>query len=216
MNRINNAEELAAVRKTAKERIDSNKCRILICAGTGCLAGGSDKIYEKMCELVKADNLAEVEFGEGVAHNADGSCPVNKPETIAIKRSGCHGFCEMGPLMRIEPYNYLYIKVKPEDCEEIYKTTVLEGKPVERLLYEMDGVKYKAQEDIPFYAKQKRLVLKNCGHIDAEHIDEVLACGGYSALEKVLFEMTPEEVINTIYDSNLRGRGGGGFQTGYK
>ncbi|HOO27558.1 MAG TPA: NADH-ubiquinone oxidoreductase-F iron-sulfur binding region domain-containing protein, partial [Lachnospiraceae bacterium] len=106
--------------------------------------------------------------------------------------------------------------VKEEDCEEIYQTTILGGRPVERLLYEMDGVKYPAQEDIPFYAKQTRLVLKNCGHIDAEHIREAFAFGGYEALVKVLFEMKPQEVIDVVLSSNLRGRGGGGFQTGYK
>ena len=214
MERIKNREELAKVRELSEKRIAASKCRILICAGTGCLAGGSAEIYEKMQELVKKDGFCEVEFGEGVAHNDDGSCPVN--EFIGVKKSGCHGFCEMGPLVRIEPYNYLYIKVKPEDCEEIYNTTVLNGEPVERLLYEMNGVKYKAQEEIPFYAKQQRLVLKNCGHIDAEHIEEAIAVAGYTALEKALFEMQPEDVINCIYDSNLRGRGGGGFQTGYK
>ena len=92
----------------------------------------------------------------------------------------------------------------------------MKGEPIERVLYESNGVKYQAQEDIPFYAKQTRLVLKNCGHIDAEHIDESIAFGGYQALKKALFEMSPEDVVNEILESNLRGRGGGGFQTGYK
>ncbi|MCR5672896.1 MAG: 4Fe-4S binding protein [Lachnospiraceae bacterium] len=205
MNRLSSREDLAKVRELSKERIGNFKCRILICAGTGCLAGGSQKIYEKMCELCKTTPDAEIVFGPEAAH-AD----------TDVEKSGCHGFCEMGPLVRIEPYNYLYIKVNPEDCEEIYNTTIVEGKPVERLLYKMNGVTYPAQEDIPFYAKQMRLVLKNCGHIGAEHIEESLAFDGYNALEKALFEMTPEEVIDVIYDSNLRGRGGGGFQTGYK
>jgi len=204
MNRLSSREDLSDVRVKAEKRISDIKCRILICAGTGCLAGGSRNIYEKMCELCGSTPDAEIVFGEEVAHGID------------IQKSGCHGFCEMGPLVRIEPYNYLYIKVKPEDCEEIYNTTIKGGKPVERLLYKMDGVTYQAQEDIPFYAKQMRLVLKNCGHIGAEHIEEALAFDGYKALEKALFEMTPEEVINVVYDSNLRGRGGGGFQTGYK
>ena len=205
MNRLSSREDLLQARERSEERIKNIKCRILICAGTGCLAGGSQKIYEKMCELCGCDPDAEIVFGEGVAH-----------KDTDVEKSGCHGFCEMGPLVRIEPYNYLYIKVKPEDCDEIYNTTVVGGKPVERLLYSMDGVTYPAQEDIPFYAKQMRLVLKNCGHIGAEHIEEALAFGGYRAFEKALFTMTPEEVIDCIYDSNLRGRGGGGFQTGYK
>ena len=205
MNRLSSREDLGKARKQSEERIKGIKCRILICAGTGCLAGGSQKIYEKMCELCGTDPDAEIVLAPEAAHG-----------DTDVEKSGCHGFCEMGPLVRIEPYNYLYIKVKPEDCEEIYNTTVVGGKPVERLLYTMNGVTYPAQEDIPFYAKQMRLVLKNCGHIGAEHIEESLAFDGYKALEKALFEMTPEEVINVIYDSNLRGRGGGGFQTGYK
>ncbi|MCR5002170.1 MAG: NADH-quinone oxidoreductase subunit NuoF [Lachnospiraceae bacterium] len=206
MNKLNSRDDLTAIRLKAEERVKGYKCRILICAGTGCLAGGSQKIYEKMCELCKVDTDAEIVFGPEAAHGNE----------TDIEKSGCHGFCEMGPLVRIEPYNYLYTKVKAEDCEEIYNTTILGGKPVERLLYKMNGVSYPAQEDIPFYAKQMRLVLKNCGHIGAEHIEESLASDGYKALEKALFTMTPEEVVNVIYDSNLRGRGGGGFQTGYK
>ena len=206
MNRLASSEDLDRARRLSEERVSNMRCRILICAGTGCLAGGSQKIYEKMCELCGKDPSAEIVFGEEVAHEGG----------MDVQKSGCHGFCEMGPLVRIEPYNFLYIKVKPEDCEEIYNTTVLDGKPVERLLYKMNGVTYPAQEDIPFYAKQMRLVLKNCGHIGAEHIEEALAFDGYKALEKALFSMTPEQVIEVIYDSNLRGRGGGGFQTGYK
>ena len=207
MNKLRSEEDLANIRSKCEQRISSIKCRILVCAGTGCLAGGSEKIYERLCELCGNDPNASIEFGDGIA------CSDIHTD---VQKSGCHGFCEMGPLVRIEPYNYLYIKVKPEDCDEIYNTTVLGGKPVERLLYTMNGVAYPAQEDIPFYAKQMRLVLKNCGHIGAEHIEEALAFDGYKALEKALFKMTPEEVINVIYDSNLRGRGGGGFQTGYK
>lgn len=206
--RLENREALAIRREKAKEAMQKPSHRILVCAGTGCLAGGSAKIYEKFVEMASKVDGVEVEFGseahKGVHTDTD------------VKRSGCHGFCEMGPLVRIEPSNYLYTKVKAEDCEEIFQETILNGRPVERLLYEMNGVKYKAQEEIPFYAKQMRLVLKNCGHIDAENIDECLAVGGYKALEKALFEMTPEDVVNEVLESNLRGRGGGGFQTGYK
>lgn len=216
--KIKNREELDLARSMAKKAMQSEKYRVLICAGTGCLAGGSEKIYNKFLELAQKngqDVNISVEFGEGIAHNEDGSCPVNG-ECAGIKKSGCHGFCEMGPLVRIEPINVLYIKVKEEDCEEIFEKTILNGEVVERLLYSMNGVAYKAQEDIPFYAKQTRLVLKNCGHIDSENISEYFAVDGYSALEKALFTMTPTEVIDCIYDSELRGRGGGGFQTGYK
>ncbi len=215
--KLNNRQDLINARQAAKAAMEQEKFRILICAGTGCLAGGSAKIYDKMCELVGSASNVEIEFSEEAAHGDDGQCPTKKfVEAAGVKKSGCHGFCEMGPLVRIEPYNFLYTKVKEEDCEEIYNTTILGGQPVERLLYEMDGVKYKTQEEIPFYAKQTRLVLKNCGHIDSEHLSEYLALDGYAALEKALFDMTQEEIINEIYDSELRGRGGGGFQTGYK
>lgn len=200
---ISSREELKAVREAAVGALKSQTQRILICAGTGCLAGGSEQIYEKLKAMAEKVEGVSVEFGPEIAH-------------VGVKKSGCHGFCEMGPLVRIEPSNYLYIKVKEEDCEEIFEETIKCGRPVERLMYELDGVKYKKQEEIPFYAKQTRQVLKNCGHIDAENIGEYLAVGGYQALEKALFEMTPEEVVEVVLESNLRGRGGGGFQTGYK
>lgn len=207
MQRIENKEMLAQARAVAKQKMENYRIRILICAGTGCLAGGSDEIYHKMCELVKDHPDVEVHFGEEIAHG-DGE--------IGIKKSGCHGFCEMGPLMRIEPMGLLYTKVKPEDCEAIFHRTIVKGEPIRHLLYKQNGIEYPTQEEIPFYKKQTRLVLKNCGHIDAEHIEEYLAQSGYSALEKVLFTMTPEQVIDVISESNLRGRGGGGFPTGYK
>lgn len=200
---INSPEALAAERLHAQEELNRQQVRILICAGTGCLAGGSDRIYTRLQELCSDIQNVSVEFGKEIAH-------------VGIKRSGCHGFCEMGPLVRIEPYNILYIKVQESDCEEIFSETILQGKPIERLLYHMDGITYTAQEEIPFYAQQTRIVLKNCGHIDAENIEEAIANDGYQALKKALFTMTPDEVIQTISDSELRGRGGGGFPTGYK
>ena len=200
--KIENRTELKEYRIECQKK-QSADCRVLVCGGTGCLASGSGKIYEKLKELTKDHTGVEVKIGEEIAHTK-------------VMKSGCHGFCEMGPLVRIEPYNYLYIKVKLEDCEEIYNETILGGRPVERLLYKMDGVTYPSQEEIPLYAKQTRLVLKNCGHIDAEHIGGALAVGAYAGIEKALFEMTPEAVIQTIYDSNLRGRGGAGFRTGRK
>ena len=201
--RIASREDLNRAAGLAAEDMKSQTKRILICAGTGCLAGGSEKIYQKLKKMAEDTENVEVEFGPEIAH-------------VGVKQSGCHGFCEMGPLVRIEPSNYLYIKVKEEDCEEIFRESILNDRPVERLLYELDGVRYREQESIPFYAKQTRQVLKNCGHIDAENIGEYLAVGGYRALEKALFEMQPQEVIQVVLDSNLRGRGGGGFQTGYK
>ena len=236
--RIQNREELDQIRDMAAAKVSSTKCRILICAGTGCLAGGSGEIYEKMCELTKDCKDVDVEFGAEIAHSErdtkensnvdinkdiDVNEDVDKGESVsgieipvAVKRSGCHGFCEMGPLMRIEPLGILYTKVKLEDCEEIFERTIKHGNIIHHLLYKQDGIEYPKQEEIPFYEKQTRLVLKNCGHIDAEHIEEYIAVGGYQSFAKVLFEQTPNDVIETILESNLRGRGGGGFQTGYK
>ena len=201
--KINSRDDLRLAREAAIAEMKSQTKRILICAGPGCLAGGSQQIYEKLKELTDGMEGVDITFAPEAAH-------------VGVKQSGCHGFCEMGPLVRIEPSNYLYIKVKEEDCEEIFNETILNDRPVERLLYELNGVKYKEQEQIPFYAKQTRQVLKNCGHIDAENISEYFAVGGYEALEKALFEMKPENVIDVVLESNLRGRGGGGFQTGYK
>lgn len=206
MERIMNQDELDLIRDEAEKKIKKSKCRILICAGTGCLAGGSGEIYERMCGLVKDDPEIEVKFGPEIAHG----------EGIEIKKSGCHGFCEMGPLMRIEPQGILYTKVKPEDCEAIVHRTIKNGDVIRHLLYQQNGIEYKTQEEIPFYKRQTRLVLKNCGHIDAEHMEEYLATGGYRAIQKALFEMSPQEVIDEVLASNLRGRGGGGFTTGYK
>ena len=200
---LHNREELQALRQKAEAELHRQKIRVLICAGTGCIASGSKEIYEKMHNLAEINENVSVEFEGEVPH----------PE---IKKSGCHGFCEMGPLMRIEPLGILYIKVKPEDCEEIYEKTVCQGQPIERLLYHKDGQIYQSEESIPFYAGQMRLVLKNCGHIDAENIEEYIAVGGYAGLEKVLFEMTKEEGLDMIEEANLRGRGGGGFPAGKK
>lgn len=200
---LHNREELQALRKETAEKLQAQKLRILICAGTGCIAGGSKKIYDRMKELAATNDKVSVVFDGEVPH----------PE---IKKSGCHGFCEMGPLMRIEPLGILYIKVKPEDCEEIYEKTVCQGEAIERLLYHKDGQVYQSQESIPFYAGQTRIVLKNCGHIDAEHIDEYIAIGGYQGLERVLFDLTKEEGLDMIEESALRGRGGGGFPAGKK
>ncbi len=202
-----NQSQLNQVKERELEIIKNSKCRILICAGTGCLAGGSGQIYEKMCELVKDNPDVEVHFGPEIAHG-DGE--------VTVKKSGCHGFCEMGPLMRIEPMGLLYTKVKLEDCEEIFEKTVKNGEVIHSLLYKQDGKEYQKQDEIPFYSKQTRLVLEDCGQIDAEHIEEAIATDKYQALAKALFSMTPAEVIKEISDSNLRGRGGGGFQTGYK
>ena len=207
MQRIENTEILNQIRRDSRQKIADSKCRILICAGTGCLAGGSKEIYERLCQMINDNPDIEIKFEAEAAH---------KNGEIGVKKSGCHGFCEMGPLVRIEPKGILYTKVSPDDCEEIFEKTVKNGEVIHRLLYTQGGTEYQRQEEIPFYKKQTRLVLENCGHIDAEHLEEYIATGGYKALQRVLFEMKPEDVVQEVLDSNLRGRGGGGFQTGYK
>ena len=161
MEKITSREILHQIREEAAKKISDSRCRILICAGTGCLAGGSGEIYRRMSELAEENPDIDVEFGPEIAH---GSGP------LEVKKSGCHGFCEMGPLMRIEPAGILYTKVKPEDCDEIFHRTIEKGDVIRHLLFKQDGLEYKKQEEIPFYKKQTRNVLKNCGHIDAEQI----------------------------------------------
>ena len=200
--KIQNRFELAGMRQIARKQVTRDICRILVCAGTGCIAGGSLAIYENFRQWAAEHDRINVELGAEIAH-------------AGVKKSGCHGFCEMGPLVRVEPYGYLYVKVQPEDCAGIFART-LAGEAVSRLLYQEYGAVYPTQEEIPFYRRQTRQVLQNCGHIDAESIDEYLAVDGYAALEKALFEMTPAGVIAEIIASGLRGRGGGGFPAGKK
>ena len=199
-------EGLSALRQTLEGRFASQVKKILVCAGTGCVAGGSLDIYARLVELLQEKGIhCQVDL----AHEPHG-------DDVGVKRSGCHGFCEMGPLVRIEPQGWLYIKVKKDDCQEIIEKTVLGGEPIERLCYKMNGEIYKTQEEIPFYKKQTRTVLEHCGHIDATSIQEYIAIGGYKAFEKALFDMDGQEIVEEIQKSNLRGRGGGGFPAGRK
>ena len=204
-----NRESFHVYQAKAKNALkQSQQCTsVLICAGTGCIAGGALKIKANLEEECRKRGL---EVYIGLKHDTD------EEKALHIKMSGCHGFCEMGPLVHIEPSGIMYTHVKPEDVEEIIEKTVIGGEVIDRLVYHMDGVAYPRQEDIPFYKKQHRVVLENCGRNDAEDIEEYIARDGYSALEKALFEMTDEEICKTIIDSGLRGRGGGGFPAGKK
>jgi NADH-quinone oxidoreductase subunit F len=205
--RLKDRTALKEKRETYKKTGASEKKKILVCAGTGCVASGSLKIYGRLIELMKEQNIpCSVELREEPFEHG----------TIGVKRSGCHGFCEMGPLVLIEPEGYLYTKVSPEDCEEIVSKTIVAGVSAENLVYRKRETAYTKRNDIPFYKKQTRLVLEHCGQIDAMSIKEYLASGGYAAFEKALFEMSADEIIGEISDSNLRGRGGGGFPTGRK
>ncbi len=186
--------------KKAKDIITNQGLRVLVCAGTGCVANGSLKVIEKFKEL-----------GADVSTLTD-------YDKMTIVPTGCHGFCEQGVLVVIPDKHVTYVKVKEKDVEEIYESHIKNDKPVERLLYVDPKTKERVLDDehINFYAKQTRTALANCGNIDAESIDEAIAVRGYEALSKVLEENNPDAVIDTIEKSGLRGRGGGGFPTGRK
>lgn len=203
---LKSREELKSYRDLAKKAYDAQVKKIVVCAGTGCVASGSIEIHDKLKKLMEEKGLpVSVELMKD-PHG----------EEIGLKKSGCHGFCEMGPLMRIEPQGWLYTKVKIDDCEEIVEKTVEKGECVDRLAYHKDGKVYREQSNIPFYKQQTRVVLEHCGKIDSSSIREYIAIGGYSAFEKALFDMTGEEIIAEVSKSELRGRGGGGFPTGRK
>ena len=208
MNKMNRDEFRAFCAQAQKNLEQSHESpSVLICAGTGCIAGGAMKIHDNFKAECEARGLPVY---VGLKHDNE------EEHSLHMKMSGCHGFCEMGPLVHIEPMGIMYIHVKPEDCHEILEKTVLGGEVIDRLVYHLDGVAYPRQEDIPFYKRQKRVVLENCGTSDAEDIEEYIAKGGYAGFEKALFEMTDEEVCKIIIDSGLRGRGGGGFPAGRK
>ncbi len=202
-------EMFHAYQAQAKRDLEASRgaVSVLICAGTGCIAGGAMKIYENLKAECESRGLPVY---IGLKHHTD------EEKSLHVKMSGCHGFCEMGPLVHIEPMGIMYIHVKPEDCHEILERTVLGGEIIDRLVYTLDGVKYPKQEDIPFYKKQHRVVLANCGKSDAEDMEEYIAKGGYAAFEKALFEMSGQEICQEILTSGLRGRGGGGFPAGRK
>ena len=200
---INCREDLLNRQAKVNEEIKSYTCRVLVCSGTGCIASGAQKIYEEMEILCRDIDGVTVEMQKDVPH-------------IGVIKTGCQGLCELGPLMRVEPYNYQYVHVQPEDCKEIVERTILEGQPVERLFYRDHETVCPHPDDIPFLNQQTRIVLENCGKIDAESIDEYIAAGGYQALAKALGSMTPQDVIEEVSKSGLRGRGGAGFPAGKK
>jgi NADH-quinone oxidoreductase subunit F len=203
---LNTREDLIQIRSVYAKSLTAQTKKILVCAGTGCVSSGALDIFHQLTTLMKEHNIpCSVELAKE-PHE----------DSVGMKMSGCHGFCEMGPLLRIEPQGWLYTKVLLSDCEEIINRTIIAGENIERLAYQKNDITYEKQDDIPFYKKQTRIVLEHCGHIDATSIEEYFGIGGYLAFEKALFDMTADEIIVDITESNLRGRGGGGFPAGRK
>lgn len=172
----------------------SDKKIVKVCCGTGCLANGSGVLYEKLLEKSKLKGDFSVD--------------------ILVKSTGCNGLCEKGPLIKVEPDGITYCKVKISDIDEIYEKTILKGETIERLLFtDSSGKKTKSHKDTEFYKRQVKLALRNIGEIDPTFIEDYIERDGYKALYKALFEMSPEDIINEVEKSKIRGRGGAGFLT---
>src|SRR4030043_32758 len=197
MARIKSPAELEEIRKGILSKRDPNKPCITICGGTGCLALGNQRVISAFKEEIKKQSLAA---------------------KVDVRETGCPGFCEKGPIVVIYPEETCYTEVTPEDVPEIVSQTVIGKKVIDRLVYTDPNTGEKAvhEYEIPFYKNQMRLLLGNNIKIDPKSIDDYLALGGYSALVKVLSQMTPEQVLEEVKKSNIRGRGGGGFPAGRK
>ena len=203
LNEINSIREEAAAKVSLRKEelenkiVDNVRAHVLVCAGTGCTSSGSKSIIEELNTQLE---------NAGIANE------------INVIPTGCFGLCALGPIMIVYPEGAFYSCVKVEDIKEIVEEHLKGGNVVKRLLYQetIDGDNIKSLNEVQFYEKQMRIALRNCGVINPECIDEYLGLGGYKALEKVLTEMKPEEVINVVKDSGLRGRGGAGFSTGMK
>ena len=181
---------------TEKKPASENRRTIAICQGTGCVSGKSLEITEALKKQTAEMGLKDV----------------------AVDFTGCHGFCEQGPVAIVGPEDVFYTHVTLDDVPEIVSSHLRDGKPVERLFYKdpLTGQAVPYHRDIKFYSMQQRIILRNCGRINPERIEDYITTGGFKSLEKVLKEMTPLQVIDTIKKSGLRGRGGAGFSTGQK
>jgi len=197
--RIKSVKTLESTAKKARGQRSRINTEVLVCAGTGCLANGSLAVAESLRRTIRRRKL-------------------DAKLKLKLKTTGCHGFCEQGPLVVIQPKGVFYKGVKPQDTKEIVDRTLVKGEVIERLLYRDPNTKKRVRTyaEIPFYSKQLRIALRNIGKIDPGSIDDYIAAGGYAGLAKALTEMTPGKVIDAVTKSGLRGRGGGGFVTGRK
>ena len=194
--RLQSPEDLDQLRQELTERRDAEKISISICAGTGCRANGSMELFDEFSRALEAEGLSDVQ----------------------VRATGCHGFCEKGPLVVIFPAHVFYCGVKIKDVADIIEKTVKNDDVVESLLYRdpVSKQKCRVEHDVPFYAKQQRIVFRNNGKIDPTDINDYIPAQGYAALIRALTKMTPDDVIEEMKESGLRGRGGGGFPTGKK
>ena len=197
--RIESKDQFEALRSQAKEAAESCENKILVCCGTGCLASGAKKVAEAFAEEV-ARRSVDVSVG------------------LLVKSTGCHGFCERGPLVALQPSGILYTKVKPAQVGDIVEKTVVGGEIIPSLLYKnpVDGERIELYEEIPFYKHQVRVAMRNIGRIDPTDILDAVAEGAYAGLAKALFEMSPDDVLEEVAVSGMRGRGGAGFNTARK
>lgn len=227
--KIRSREDLEKMVTAFKEAVEAQKVRIMVCMSTACVASGAREVYAAFRTALDAKGLrAELkvmdkECGCGCGASADeGEATEQRfspagPGEAGLIKAGCFGYCQLAPHIVIDPGNVVYSKVTPEDIPEIISETIEGGRIIDRLLYKDDaGKDCTTVEEIPFYASQQKVALTTCGKLDCEDIREYMAFDGYTALAKAIFEMTPEEVINEISTSGLRGRGGGGFPTGIK
>ncbi len=198
MAKLDNREALDTLRYSLQTQQQKDKKRLLsLCAGSGCGAYGTDKVYDAlMAELVKHDLQDEVD----------------------VKLSGCHGFCEKGPMLVIHPEGIFYPQLNEEDIPKVVENTIINGELVKKLIFKDPVTKKRIayEKDVPFYKLQQRIIFGKNGIIDPTSIEDYILVDGYKALEKALFEMKPEEIIDQVKKSGLRGRGGGGFPAGIK
>jgi len=197
MDKITSPEQLKKLQESIVAKRDPDKACVTVCAGTGCLAYGTQKLIDNFKEEISSKNLED---------------------SVSLRSSGCHGFCERGPIVVNYPDKTFYQRVGLDDAAEILEKTVGKGEVIDRLLYEdpVTGEKIVNENDVPFYNKQMRLLLAQNPEIDPVSVDDYLAVGGYQALAKAVNTMKPEAVIQEVIDANLRGRGGGGFPAGWK